>query len=871
MVLGSALIAAAGPTLVVCGPWRDRLLNFCLADLQGTVSTGSVSVGWFSPLLVSQLSVADPQGQPVLSVSALATERSLLGLLLQPSHLGTITLDGAQVELVLREDGSNLEDLFAHWLTAPQPGSATPPGCELNIHDARLTIRDTASSQECAIDPLNMQATVKAEPGLSLEATVEGTLKHDGHSGPLAIKISNQPSQASGAESAAAGSLTVKVNDFPLAICQALACRVQPHSKLTGTLAADFNCQWGTGDRGQPRRSAAGQLQVAALTVGGPWLNGDRLALSKLVVPCQATWEGNRLEIRRLQADCDVGQVSIQGALVEPQKVLNVGSPAELVAALNGSSADISGKIDLAQLANLLPRAVGLKRGLRLTAGTLAWQLSGKEIDGNPSYRGTLDASKLVAQHEGRELTWESPLQASFAAHGQGTSAVLDQLQCQSDFVQVTGQGTSRQLQLSGKFDLGRLTEELGQFIDFGSRRMDGQGTFSANYQCDASEAFTAAAQFNLDQLQLSVVGGPWTDQPWAWQAQLQGQLPTGKAWRIDAADLRGQLGGDAVEVKLVQSVSGSGANCQIPLAAHITGQAGSWLTRLQACTGVLPGFAAAGQLDVQLAANCSPAAIDVNSAVITCQPLEVRGPQLALEEAEARIEAAGRLELADQRATGCKARVQTTSFSADLANGTLTWAAAQRGASGMLEFAGDLSRMQNSLGLAAGDWRLAGTVSGKGTIGESGPVSSLDLNASVDHLLASPARGQAIAGGKTDLTLKVQYDNSADALRLTACQVAAEGMTLQAAGTIEHASSGPIVDLKGTWQYDLATLTALLEPKFGSNIQLAGREARAFRLQGPLVAAISGEGPANPDAAGAASPPSAAAILNGQVSLGWQ
>jgi hypothetical protein len=876
LVVGCVLLLAAGPTLVVCGPWRDALIGWCLADLRGQVSTGDASLGWFSPLEVSQLAVADPQGQPVLAVSSLQTEKSLLGLLLQPGDLGKVTLNGAQIELVLRDDGSNLEEMLAAWLTTPPPASSRQVGLELDIHDARLAIHDTSSGQQCVIDSLAMHAAVPNKPGQPLEATVNGTIRHNGRSGPLTLKISNTPGQGTGEQQAASsGSLTLNVKEFPLAVCQAIVCRGLPHSKLAGTLAADLTCQWDAGDHGHARRAAAGQVDIAALAVGGPWLAGDRLALDKLTIPCQAVWAGNRLDIRRLQAVCDIGQIKAQGTLLEPEKAITVDSLAGLIAVLDGSSGNLSGNIDLAKLANLLPRAVGLKKGLRLTAGSLAWQLNGQDSGGSPSYSGTIDASKLVAQHEGRQLTWDSPLHASFAAHGQGAATVLDQLECQADFVQVSGQGNSRQLQLSGKFDLGRLDEQLGQFIDFGANRIDGQGTFSANYQRDAATAFSAAAQFNLDQLQLMAGGKPWVDQPWAVQAQLKGQLPAGKAWQIDAADLNAQLGSDQAEVKLTHGISGPMAACQVPLTARIAGSAASWLARLQACTGALPDYAAAGQIELQLAATCSPDAIKVDSALLTSQPLEVRGPLFAMEEAEARVEASGALDLGQQRAAGWKARLQTTSFSADLADGTLAWAAGQPGASGTLAFAGDLSRLQNALGLAAGYWRLGGNINGKGSLRQSGARSSIDASATIDNLIASPARGQVVAGGKVELTLKGDYDNAADVLRLAACNVASADIVLAAAGTIQHAATRPNLDLKGRYEYDLAVLTALLQPKFGSNIQLTGREAREFRLQGPLIAAANADGTA-PDAPAAnggvtAHAHSPAALLSGQASLGWQ
>lgn len=872
--LGGGLLVAALPTILTWGPWRDALIGCCVAGLNGRVSTESLSVGWFSPLTATDVSVIDPQTQRVLYIASLTTEKSLLGLLAGPTDLGKVTIDGLQANLVLREDGSNIEDLIANYLHAPPRASTPLINLELDLSNGHVAIQDTSSGQQCTIERLAVHAACNANRLTG--ATVGGTIVHDGRSGPLALKLSTQPADPPGANASgsptggnASGSLAVKIQEFPLGVCQALVCRQLPHTKLAGALAADVTCQVDANDKGQPRRAANGQVEITGLAVAGPLLKGDRLAMDKLTVPCQAVWEENRLDISRLQATCDVGQFSAAGTLLEPQQVAAITSVADLAGALSGSSGEVSGNIDLAKLARLLPRSIGLKSGVQLTAGSLSWQLSGKDVGGQPSYSGTVDASKLVAQAKGRQLSWESPLHASFAAHGKGRAAVLDQLQCQSDFVELTAQGNVHALQASGKYDLGRLCDQLGQFIDLGTRRVDGQGAFSANYQCDAAGAFNAAAQFNLDQLQMTVAGNPWTDQAWTLAAQVNGKLPPGGV-SVKAAQITGQFGSDQVSVKLApKPVSMTPTGVLIPIVAHVTGQAGTWLSRAQALGVVLPGVAAAGQIDLQVSAQCSPETIVVDSAVLTSQPLEIRSPQLTLEEPEARVEGSGRVELAGRSASGWKARLQTTSFSADLADGAFAWAPGQQGLSGAVDFAGDLVRLQNSLGLTGGAWRVGGMLIGKGTIRQSGSSSAIDMTAGIDNLIGSPAQGQAIAAGKVALALKGDYDNAADTLRLATCNLSCPLMVFEAAGTIQQAASRPTVDLSGRWEYDLETLTALLQPKFGNNIQLSGHEARSFRLQGPLVATDT---PASTAPAGEPSNgPPAGGVLTGQATLGWE
>lgn len=861
MLLGFAALVAGLPTLVTCGPWRDTVLNLGASGLNGKVSTGDFSIGWFTPLTASDIRVVDAHHQPVVTIRSLTSDKSLLGMLAGLNDLGRITVAGLDADLVLREDGSNVEDLVANWMQEPPSGKTSNIRFDLNLTDGRVSIQDLSSRQQCTIEQLALHAAGSTDLSQKLDASIEGNIRYNGRSGPLTVKIASQPN---GSGAPGPGSMTMKVADFPLAVCQAIVCRKLPHSQLAGLLSVNLNCQATANDEGQLSGSAEGQLEIAKLVAGGACFSGDRLVIRRLTIPCQAAFERTRLDIRRLEIDSDVGQVSLQGTLAQSDKAAAIRSIADLIDALNGSSGSMEGKLDLAKLARLLPNALGLKSGVEVTTGSLAWQVDGKDVGGKPTYSGTLDASNIEAKAEGRKLSWKSPLHASFAAHGEGQTAVLDQLACQSDFAQLSGHGNLKAITASGKYDLGKLCDQLGQFIELGSRRIDGQGDFKVDCQRDSSGRFTAASQFNLKQLQLLVDGNPWIDQAWALKAQLKGQWPSGMTWRVDSATLSGQFGGDQVSLTLTKPVIGPLAKCSLPITLHTTGQASTWIARAQALGGVQTDAAIAGEIDLQASATCWPTLLVVDSAVLTCQPLEFRCGQNRLAESEARIEASGRLDLAARRASGWNVEIQTNSFSTELADGTFSWPAGQPAASARVAFAGDLARMQTSFGIAGNGLALAGTINGNGSLQQTGSQSVLDLTAGVENLIVGTAPGQAVAAGKVAMALAGNYDRAADRLQVSKCSFSSNLAQLEASGTIQNAGKNPLVDLSGHCEYDLQKLTALLQLKFGPNIQLAGRESRSFRLKGPLLASSE---PATPSSS---NPPSAASLLSGEASLGW-
>ncbi|MFH1920288.1 MAG: hypothetical protein ABIP48_10440, partial [Planctomycetota bacterium] len=129
------------PAIVAHTPLLSSLLGSVAADLNGTLTARSATLSWFAPAKLSGLDVRDEQGQTVLEIPEVRTERSLWALLRDSSDLGRIRVERPTLSLVLREDGSNVEDVLASYLT-PREEKPAAPGLVLEIVDGKLSIGD---------------------------------------------------------------------------------------------------------------------------------------------------------------------------------------------------------------------------------------------------------------------------------------------------------------------------------------------------------------------------------------------------------------------------------------------------------------------------------------------------------------------------------------------------------------------------------------------------------------------------------------------------------------------------------------------------------------------------------------------------------
>ncbi len=113
LVIALVVLAGAAPYIVSRAPFRDWLLAAALAHLEGTVHSSGATFDWFQPVALYDLEITDRDGNTVLSVPSVAGDTPLWRMIADRSNLGVFRIERPQVEIILREGGSNLGDVLA--------------------------------------------------------------------------------------------------------------------------------------------------------------------------------------------------------------------------------------------------------------------------------------------------------------------------------------------------------------------------------------------------------------------------------------------------------------------------------------------------------------------------------------------------------------------------------------------------------------------------------------------------------------------------------------------------------------------------------------------------------------------------------------
>lgn len=848
----AGLLAAVGlaPSVLGHTSFRNQILAGLLASPQGSVTCHDASLGWFSPISAEHVELRDAQGELIASAPSVTLDKSLLGLLLDSTSLGAIRVEAPQLYVELREDGSNVEDFVA----AFQSPDAEPTRVSfvLEVHDGAIHWEDRATGRTWQLNDVKTHlamSTFEALPlrikaAASLASQPAGTLQADltlpmeaGSPDPTRIKL--------------------QADRFPLAFLQTIVCRYVPDTKLSGTLTTQLDLTWkAAGDV-----ALAGDVLATDLRLQTPALGQDQIALDRLQMPCQVTYDGRRLKIDQLDAECDLGSLSVQGSVA-------AGAAA---ADLLQQPLQARGKLDLARLAQMLPETLNIRPGTKITSGEIELALDSRADGATHRWHGEITATRLAAESTTRKIVWEQPIEMLLdARQADGGEVVVDQFSCRSDFLQLAAEGTPARLTGQAHYNLNALVDHLAQVVDLHGWQISGAGDADFVWTRAADGDFDLAARLDTNFFQVSAPGRPpWVEEKMTVKLSAAGNLAQRTA--REAALLIEAGDEDRLHVQLREPVREITSAAVWPLQARLQGQLARWLPRLQPIL-TPPDCRLQGACDLAADISLGGGQIAVEALKLTLQQFALDGYGLHIAEPKIELTAAGTFDAKEMRldAPTLTLASSTLSLRGESLAAKLP-ADAPPVLSGTVALQGTLDRLQHWLDDPRHPfkYRVAGKVSGQVQLSRVAGETTAQFHLDGDDLQLTeqtaaaedrpPAARPVWSEPELALDASASYREKTDHLDLHKLQLASNTLGLSAAGTVDQLTSRQLVDLSSTLNYDLAQVMPLLEPYLGAWLRLQGRDAAAFQIKGPLALAVAE--PVEPWSR----------RLSGSVALGWK
>jgi len=564
------------PAIVAHSPILNRIVAVSTKQLHGKVTVRSASLGWLSPPTVSGVELHDEEDQPLLEVPHAAGDRSLLSMLCNWSQLGRIRIERPTLHLVLRDDGSNLEDVLAD-LLRPSDREPARVNLHLEIIDGTVSIQHPRAQTSWQIEPLQLALDLPAERSRSLELQTSGVVLGQ-TPGRFAVGLKVNPGAPSEDGPPPPGEANLNTENLPLEMFTPLAGRFAPGVEMAGRLSSAIQCRF-QGRAALETLSVEGTATTENLVLAAPPLGTDRLALARLEAACRLAYQDGRLEIDRLATQSDVGNVSLAGTLRLGE------TPAdELLKCLPRQTYQVDAKIDLARLAGLLPNTLRIRDQTRFASGQLEVALASRRQPEGMVWQGRIHATNLTAVNQGRRLVWEQPILITLAAHQTPQGPVVENLRCESSFLKVHGSGTPDNMTAQAHFDLNQLAVQLSQFVDLGGFRLAGDGRANLSWSRAADHRFQADGELELEDFQFTPGGRrPWNEPHLAATFSASGRTDFRSDSRLDAAVLEvvaGEDPPDRLHLQLVQPVVDF-RDAAWPVEVRSQGQLARWLPRI--------------------------------------------------------------------------------------------------------------------------------------------------------------------------------------------------------------------------------------------------------------------------------------------------
>ncbi len=809
------------PSIAAKTPLLQWGVNKAAADLKGTVTVKSASLGWFSPVSAEGIEVKDSEGRPVLDLPTAVGDRWLISILCNYTKLGRYRLQKPQLSLVLRDDGSNVEDLLAKYLTSDEKSSSSF-GIGLEVIDGNIDVTDFRIGRRWHVQKLDAGFEMSETANGPMEAKLSADLPDAKRPGKITV----------GWKSSADGSsASLKLANLPLALFRPLAARFSPGTVCDGRLSSNITVAWSGSDAG--KNSIQADLDTEVLSMTATALQTDVVQLERLHGVCQASWQGNSIEIEKTSVDCDLGSLALTSTVKrDPKNGISMQSLAH-------DRHELTGRIDLARLARLLPATLQVRRGVEISSGQVQVALSSRPEQQGMKWHGQLDAAGLAATASGRPITWEHPLAILVDAHETAEGPFVDTLQCESDFLKVHASGTPDRLAASMSFNLKKLSDQLGQFVEMGSLQLAGEGIGNLNWQRTPQKAFDAGAEFQVRNFQLALPNQqPWIERELVATLSAKGQTNLNVDTRIDAAAASLKAGEDQIDVQLAQPVQNLRDGGAWPVHVRAQGQLQNWPSRLAAW---LPtqNCQLTGAYALEADGTASSQSVEVRQVRMAAAPLVVHSPWLLVNEPRIDVSAAGSWNQAERRLKVEPANL--TCATAEIQANNFVWASPEKGPAelgGTLQFRGDAARVRTWLcdPKTAADWRMAGQFKGTVQLNQTAGVIQGETTAELLNLAVIDASGQQFQEPSIRLAGRGNYEKKSGNVQIERMEITSDVINANAAGRITPVAGVNNADIQGQFGCDMERLAGLLRPYLVPGVRIVGRSDSADYYRGPFT-----------------------------------
>lgn len=839
LLLVLATVAAA-PAIIANTPLRDTLLGWSMPKGRWGVRTARSTLTWTGTQSLEQVEIVDPDGKPLLRVGSITMDRSLLALATNRSNFGKLRVQRPVVYLLTRPDGSNLEDFLAALDSQPtSPGDGAPASgetaaIEIEVVDGEVRGFDIASQRGWEATDANVLVKLGTTPG-GLEAAGSASLAlgQDEPAGGLKFRLQQIAQDQR--------QLDLLADRLPLEPIQPFLARLLPGAWVNGTLSTDARLLLAEDPQGRLQLQSTGRLEVVELDMQADALAGDRLQFSAVKAPWQLSLAGDELRVEQLDLEADWVQVHARGTL----------SISELLSLdlqyLPRHESVVEGQIQLDRLSAMLPKTLQLREGVWIDSGNLEFRAGGQPKGNGFAWSAETRIENVVGNDGRRAIRWEEPIEAQVELIDTPQGPQMQELSLTAPFAEARFETANERVSGSFHFDLEKLSQEMGQFVELGTWQFQGRGEGTLALRPGAGDQFNANAQVKLTELNVTQDDKlVWTEPQLEIELQGTGQAVDLKPRQIDSAAVKLRGARDNFHVELLRPVVVDDSSQPWKLKVEGNGPLASWAGRLRPWIDGVPEQLE-GDAHLQATVVAAGDYVHVVESAGSVAQLRIRKNAMVMDEP--RVEFTG--DLRWESASGSLASEELWLKSSTLAFRS-RGVSLQLGptgvptAAGSVAFRADLQRVSSAAGLIGkrGSSWLRGAAVGNLKLASDARQLHADFSADVENLEVVRHAGTETAYGNPEIAWaeprlqsagKMTYTIADDRAVLDGFTLNGQTIRLGGSASVDKLRNEALVNAGGILEYDPDALAKLVRAYLGPEVRLQGDRKLRFQLAGQL------------------------------------
>ena len=833
LIIGAVFLAILiwlTPAIIVRSPIFGFAVDMATSDIDGRVSIESASLGWFSPISLAGVKVQDVDGNVLLEVPNVKSQKSLLGLLWGKLSPGKFRIEKPKLRLVVRADGSNVEDLLAKYL---EPSDKQSSGMDVDIEvvDGTLMVVNAEDNQTWRAENLQLtfnMSKAKARP-IQLHASCDVVGRK--RPGRLDVGLKMCLDESNSQEPAASGKLSAKIASMPLGIFNVIIDRFSPKTRVSGTLSSTIDCRWSDAHAANGLAIQA-RADTSDFTISSPMLKDDNVRLGELSTKCVLSWKSDAIKVSQMKINSDFGNVSLEGTI---DRTFGAG---ETVRSILGQTFRVNGQLDLARLVAILPNTVRIREKTRVDSGKLQVSLDSKRGKEGMAWKCQIKTSDLTAMRLGKELVWQQPISLALEARETAQGPVVERLECQSEFLKVKAAGTPEDLTASLSFNLGRLAHQLAGFFDMGGLRLFGNGWSHIYWKRSDQGVFDLDGEVQVRDFEVAVPNQkPWRESNVIAFFSAGGQTKFDLDTRLDRAKLEVRSDEDRLKAELTKPVSTLKDGGRWSVGVSAEGELARWLRRVEPLVNS-KDWRASGRYRLAVDGTGWANGIELREARLDVQDFRAEGLGVNVVEPNISIMLAGRFDRPNSRLLVKRTSLKSNSLVIH-ADNVIFGIPDDRSfeLAGNVAYRGYIDRIQSWFDDPKNplEYRLAGQFTGSGVLRQSSGMTSGHTRTKVKNFVMQGLSKKYVHEPEVELVMGAQYKVDTRVLTLHKIQLTANAAKVNIAGEADSKGDQTNLALDGTVAYDIEKLVALLRPYVGDGVQVFGRHSSPVSFRGPV------------------------------------